>query len=198
MSKAIKKPVASPRERIMNVASDLFYRQGYRATGINEVIEISGVAKATFYSHFPSKEDLCAAYLSELRDAGITTVDRAIAAAKSPLERFMAPIKSLKPWLLNTEFRGCAFLNIASEIPEPKHPLRKLGPDFYDAVGDRVRGLARELIDSEPKRFAHLNVKDLTRDYMLAFTGSTAQAELYHAIWPIEHAIATVQRLIGE
>lgn len=182
----------------MNVASDLFYKQGYRATGINEVIEKSGVAKATFYSHFPTKEELCIAYLTELREGELATIDRAIAAAKGPVERFLAPIKSLKPWLQETKFRGCAFINIASEIPDPKNPLRKLGPDLYDQVRQKVDVLSREMIESDPQRFAHLNTQELTRDYMMAFTGAVAQAELYHAIWPIEHAIAAVQRLIGE
>ena len=64
MSKAATtRPAGPPEERILAVASELFYRQGYRATGINEVIARSGVAKATFYNHFPSKEDLCLAYL---------------------------------------------------------------------------------------------------------------------------------------
>ncbi len=53
------------RERIVQTALDLFYRQGYLATGINQVIAEAGVSKNTFYYYFPSKEDLCLAYLQE-------------------------------------------------------------------------------------------------------------------------------------
>jgi len=67
MGKELKQQSGSPAERILDVASDLFYRQGYRATGINEVIKESGVAKATFYNHFPTKDDLCYAYLEGVR-----------------------------------------------------------------------------------------------------------------------------------
>ena len=69
----------------MSVAADLFYKQGYRATGVNEVIEKSGVAKATFYSHFPSKDDLALAYLRQLKDIEIAHVDNTIWPVKDAL-----------------------------------------------------------------------------------------------------------------
>ena len=86
----------------MSVAADLFYKQGYRATGINEVIEKSGVAKATFYNHFPSKDDLGLAYLQQLKDTEVVYVDNAIRSAKGRVNRFLAVIRSLEPWLLDT------------------------------------------------------------------------------------------------
>lgn len=182
----------------MSVASDLFYKQGYRATGINEVILKSGVAKATFYNHFPTKDDLCIAYLKDLKQGEISTVDHAIATAKGPVKRFLAAIESLKPWLLDTEFRGCGFLNMASEIPDPKSPLRTVGPQLYDKIRSRVEVLAAELIASDRDKYGDLDAQALTSDYMVVFAGAVAQAELYHDIWPIEHGIKTIQRLIGE
>lgn len=182
----------------MSVASDLFYRQGYRATGINEVIEKSGVAKATFYSHFPSKDDLALAYLQQLKDTEIVHVDNSIQAAKGRVNRFLAVIRSLEPWLLDTEFRGCAFINMASEVPDPRHPLRKVGREVYDFVRGRVATLAEELIASDARKYGHLDVKELTREYMVAFTGAISLAEIYHAIWPVKDALNTARRLIGE
>jgi len=182
----------------MSVVADLFYRQGYRATGINEVIEKSGVAKATFYSHFPSKDDLALAYLQQLKDTEIAHVDNAIKAAKGRVNRFLAVIRSLEPWLLDTEFRGCAFINMASEIPDPKHPLRKVGREVYDHVRTRVATLAEELIASNASKYGHLDARELTSDYMVVFTGAISLAEIYHAIWPIEDALNTARRLIGE
>lgn len=188
----------SPRERIMNIASDLFYRQGYRATGINEVIQKSGVAKATFYSHFPTKEELCVAYLDDLKLGELAVLDNAVAVAKGSVNRFMAIICSLKPWLIETDYRGCGFVNIASEEPDPRSPLRKAGVDLYDQIRQRVDQLAEELIASDQGRYGHLNKKELCNDYMVIFIGAVAMAEIYHAIWPVEHAIKSVQRLIGE
>jgi AcrR family transcriptional regulator len=198
MGKPATQSRSQPRERIMSVVADLFYRQGYRATGINEVIEKSGVAKATFYSHFPSKDDLALAYLLQLKDTEIAHVDNAIKAAKGRVNRFLAVIRSLEPWLLDTEFRGCAFINMASEIPDPKHPLRKVGREVYDHVRTRVATLAEELIASNASKYGHLDARELTSDYMVVFTGAISLAEIYHAIWPIEDALNTARRLIGE
>lgn len=188
----------SARERIVTIASDLFYKQGYRATGINEVIKKSGVAKATFYNHFPSKDDLYKACLHGLSDNELVFVDSKIRQAKTARTRFLAVIESLKPWSLDTNFRGCAFLNTASEIPDPSSPLRKVGTKLYDEIRARVEHLAKELIESDPKKYGGLNIKTLTDDYMIAFSGAVALAELYHAIWPIEQGVKTVRRLIGE
>ena len=182
----------------MSVAADLFYKQGYRATGVNEVIEKSGVAKATFYSHFPSKDDLALAYLLQLKDAEVVYVGNAIRSAKGRVNRFLAVIRSLEPWLQDTQFRGCAFINMASEIPDPKHPLRKVGREVYDLVRAQVTTLAEELIASDARKYGHLDARELTSDYLVAFTGAISLAEIYHAIWPIEDAVNTVRRLIGE
>jgi AcrR family transcriptional regulator len=198
MSKSVKKPSGSPRERIMNVAGDLFYHQGYRATGINEVIEKSGVAKATFYSHFPSKDDLGLAYLKQGKEVEIAHVDNTVRAAKGAVARFLAVIHSLEPWMVDTDFRGCGFINMAAEIPDPKHPFRKVGREVYDVIRQRVETLAEELIASDAKRYGHLDAKVLTSEYMVAFTGAVALAGIYHAIWPVEDALNTVRRLIGQ
>lgn len=197
MSEQQHKPTGSASERILEVATDLFYKQGYRATGINEVIKKSGVAKATFYSHFPTKDDLCKVYLKGLIDKEMDFVESFIAAAKTPEGRFLAIIESLDPWLINTEFRGCAFINMASEIPDPNSPLRKPGKDLYDSLRLRVEELSRELIDSDAKKYGHLKVKELSNDYMVAFSGAAALGEIYHDIWPVKHALTTVNRLIG-
>jgi AcrR family transcriptional regulator len=198
MSQRARKPLGSPRERILSVARDLFYHQGYRATGINEVIEKSGVAKATFYSHFPSKDDLGLAYLKQVREGEVEHVEKYIRAAKGPLERFFAVMRSLEPWLQETEYRGCGFINMAAEIPDPKHPLRKVGKEIYDEMRARVETLAGELIASDPKKYGHFDAKELTKEYMVAFTGAIALAEIYHAVWPVADALKTVRRLIGQ
>jgi AcrR family transcriptional regulator len=198
MIKRIRTPKGSPRERIMSVATDLFYRQGYRATGINEVIERSGVAKATFYSHFPSKDDLALAYLEQGKESVIAYIDSCIQAARTPRDRFLAVMQSMEPWLLETQFRGCGFINMAAEVPDQKHPLRKVGREVYDVVRSRVAALSEELIASDAKRYGRLDAAALTREYLVVYTGAIALAELYHAIWPVKDAMDSVRRLIGE
>ena len=189
---------ASPVERILEVASDLFYTQGYRATGINEIIKKSGVAKATFYSHFPTKDDLCMVYLQGMREGEQAFVDSAIASAKTPLDRFLATLVSLEEWAKMTKFRGCAFLNMASEIPDNNSPLRKEGALLYDNIRQRVKETTIKLIDSDPKKYGHLDAESLTDQYMVIFSGTVALVELYHDMGPIQQGVDTMRRLIGE
>lgn len=198
MSKVAAKNKASPRDRILDVATDLFYRQGYRATGINEVIEKSGVAKATFYNHFPSKDDLCEASLNILCENELMFVDSLINAAKTPEARFMAVIESLKTWAVDTNYRGCAFINIAGEIPNEKSPLRKVGTRLYDEIRARIADLTKELITADKRKYGRLDANKVTDEYFLAFASATGLTGIYHAIWPVEHAIDSVRRLMGK
>ena len=198
MSSPAAKVKGSARERILEVATELFFQKGFRATGINEVIEKSGVAKATFYNHFPTKDDLCREYLIGLREGEERYLDNSIAAAKGPLNRFLAPIRSVGPWLEDNKFRGCPFVNIAAEVPDHKSPLRKEGIKVYDAARARIESVSQELLESDPDQYGHLDWKQLSNDYMLLFTGTISLADIYHDIWPVEQAEKAVKRLIGK
>lgn len=105
------------RERILRTAHDLFYRDGVRATGIDRVIARARVTKVTFYRHYPSKDELVLAYLAYrherwmawLRDALRTQ----LAAGHAPLA---AVLRSFEGWWRSPEYRGCAFINAATEL----------------------------------------------------------------------------------
>ena len=109
MQHAIK---PSSRERIIDTANDLFYRQGYHQTGVNQIIEESGVAKATFYSNFKSKEELCIEYLRERDRMDTDATKDMINGIEDPYERYMAIIKGIMSYMVETDFRGCAFGNM--------------------------------------------------------------------------------------
>jgi AcrR family transcriptional regulator len=198
MNKKANIPTGSAAERIMTVASELFYRQGYRATGINEVIQQSGVAKATFYSNFRTKDDLALAYLKKLRKDEEAYVSQAIQSVHGPRERFLEVIRCHGPWLETTNFRGCGFINMASEIPGPDSPLRKEGQKIYDSARALISSLSKALIASDKQKYGHLDPEQLTNDYMLILAGTFAQAEIYHSMRPQEQAEQAVLRLIGE
>ena len=150
MSKAKAQTTQPARERILETASDLFANQGYRATGINEVIDKSGVAKATFYNHFPTKDDLCLAYLKSRNTFELDSIKAFVARRRSPLGRFMGVIESLEPWLKANDLRGCGFLNIVAEEPDPKSPLRKEGRKHYQGMRTLIRELTETLVEAEP------------------------------------------------
>lgn len=116
----------SARERILLTAHDLFYREGIRATGIDRVIEVSQVAKATFYRHYPSKSDLITAYLNFRHDNWMrwlrATLERHLGSGSSPLDALLA---TFNEWWRHPDFRGCAFINAAVELPEAVELARR-------------------------------------------------------------------------
>lgn len=188
----------SARERILTTATDLFYKQGYKATGINEVIEKSGVAKATFYSHFPSKDDLCLAYLKERNLDEVTEITRFVEQKKTARSKFMAVIESLEPWLIANQLRGCAFLNMVAEEPDTSSPLRKEGRRHYESLRRLVRKLTDELVASDKANYKGLDAARVTDEYMLILTGTIALCEIYNETWPINRGIKAVHNLLGK
>ncbi len=191
-----KETRTDPRDRILEVASDLFYQQGYRATGINEVIDKSGVAKATFYNHFPAKDDLCLAYLQNRNTSEYDAIVAYVRDQTTPRDRFLAVMEATGPWLEANALRGCAFLNMVAEVPDPRHLLRSEGTKHYESLRRLIRDLAHELIASDQERYEHLNADTLSDNYMVILGGAIAMTEIYHDLWPVEQGVEMVKRMI--
>lgn len=187
---------STPRDRILESASQLFYKQGYRATGVNEVIKQSGVAKATFYNHFPAKDDLCLAYLELHSENEKRSINEQVQAKRTPRARFLAVIEAIQPWLESNNLRGCEYLNTVAEVPDPSNPLRRKGCQHYEWLRGLIKELAEDLITSDPGRYKTLNARSLTDDYMVILIGAIALTEVYHDTWPIKHAIKMVKHMI--
>lgn len=126
------------RQRILQAAHDLFYREGIRATGIDKVIACAGVTKVTFYRHFPSKHDLILAFL-ELRH------HEWMAWFKDSIQRhggdLKAIVSAMKEWFHMPTFRGCAFLNSVSEIGGELPEVLVLTQQHKDELVEFIAGL---------------------------------------------------------
>lgn len=107
----------SPKERILEKTAVLFHQQGYNATGINQIIEEAKVAKASFYQHFKSKEDLCVAFLDERHTFWFNQLEEFTVGEKETKTKVVASFDFLIYMNKTENFRGCSFLNILSEIP---------------------------------------------------------------------------------
>lgn len=105
-----------PKERILEKTFTLFHRQGYNATGINQIIEEAKVAKASFYQHFKSKEDLCVAFLNQRHLFWFEQLQKFTANEEDLKSKVLASFDFLIFMNKNENFRGCSFLNILSEI----------------------------------------------------------------------------------
>lgn len=146
---------AEKRTHLLDVAAELFNRFGYRAIGIDQVIEASGVAKTTLYRHFKSKEDLIVAVLARMderfRDEMRLYVE---AHATEPQQRILTTFDFLTDWFRNPRFYGCPFINAAGEYSERTSPV------FHAAILHKrlmvayFEELARAAKLPEPKRVA--------------------------------------------
>lgn len=129
---------SSPRERIVAAASELFYRHGIRAVGVETIAEAAKTNKMTLYRHFSSKDELVAEYLRQLADKSTS------AWARREAEHPGDPLGQVRAWLQETaarvtkgDERGCALANAAVELPEKDHPARRVIETFK--AGQRAR-----------------------------------------------------------
>lgn len=128
---------SSARERILDAASELFSEAGVRAVGVDTLIDVAGVAKATFYRHFPSKDDLVVAWLRDPRARWFDRVrKRAEQTATTPEELVPAFFEAVAEWLEAGDFRGCPYLNTPIEITDNAHPVRAVIRGYLQEVED--------------------------------------------------------------
>jgi AcrR family transcriptional regulator len=148
---------ASPaRERVLSAAYDLFSRQGVRAVGIDTIIERAGVARMTFYRHFPSKDHLVLAFLErreELWSQKWLETDVRSRATSSE-DRLLAIFDVFDDWFQRQDFEGCSFINVLLEMFERDHPVRKATTVHLANIRVFLRGLAQDAGVAEPDDFA--------------------------------------------
>ena len=144
-----------PRERILAVAADLFYRHGIRAIGVEAIAEAAGTNKMTLYRHFASKDELVAEYLRRLAEKASASWDRL--AAEHPGN----PRAQLRGWLENMaahvgsdDQRGCALANAAVELPEKDHPARRVIEAFKTGQRQRIIDLCAAAELAQPEMLA--------------------------------------------
>jgi AcrR family transcriptional regulator len=111
-------------DRILTTASELFYKEGIQAVGIQRLIEAAGVAKASLYAHYASKDEVVAAYLRQRTALARAQVAEALAGLATPEERLARLFDLGEAWVTGNDFRGCPFQNAAGELADPAHPAR--------------------------------------------------------------------------
>jgi len=187
---------SAARQRILDTATDLFYRQGYRATGVNEIIAKSGVAKATFYAHFPAKETLALAYVQSMNATETRVIEEGIKKYKGPYEKLIGLLEFLTPWSEERDYRGCAYLNMSSEIPDHSNPVRRESKAHYDVLRHLIGRLMRELKEKRGISWRGREPEKIADDFMLIFSGALSLAQIYHDPQPFRQAIAAAKRLL--
>ncbi|WP_207477974.1 TetR/AcrR family transcriptional regulator [Arenibaculum pallidiluteum] len=141
----------SARERILETAAELFYREGIRAVGVDTIIARSGVAKMSLYRNFASKDELARAYLEDRNELYWQWWDRAVAAGgRDARARIRAVFEAVRIKATRPEYRGCPFVNTAVEFADPDHPARAVAMAHKREQRARLKGLAEEAGARDP------------------------------------------------
>ena len=185
----------NPRQRILDTSIRLFFEQGYLATGINQIIEQAQVCKASFYSNFPSKEDLCLEYIKTSHGNWMILLGNEINKQKKSYERLMAIFTFLESWMSGCSYRGCGLMNISSETPELKGRIRKLIGQRNDILKQSVYALVKDLKESDP-RFIYLDVEEVTSFLLMIIQGAVVSSQAQANVVPIIHAKKSFKRFL--
>jgi AcrR family transcriptional regulator len=133
--------------------TELFYREGVRAVGIDTVVERSGVSKSSLYRAFESKDALIAAFVEEQDRRYWQWWDDVVGShAGKPRAQIEALFKALAAQISSPQFRGCPFVNVATEIPDRHHPGTAIACANKEEVRRRLRALSRDLGVRDPRR----------------------------------------------
>ena len=145
----------SARERILATADELFYRDGIHATGVDTVVERSGVSKTSLYRVFRSKDELVAAFAME-RDRSFWAWWNRLEEqhAEDPRALLEAVLSTIANLIGRSTYRGCPFLNLITEIPDPNHPGRIVAQANKQQMRSRLTTIVASLGASDPDRVA--------------------------------------------
>jgi AcrR family transcriptional regulator len=159
----------SARERLLSAADELFYNEGVHTVGIDRVIERAGVAKASLYNTFGSKEALIRAYL-ESRHAGITDLMAShIARYETPRERLLAVFEAQARHFAKPGFHGCAFVRASAEAHDG---------DLVEQASDAYRAWIRQLLTDLAGQAGAEDPATLGRQLHMIYDGSILSADM--------------------
>lgn len=187
-TKAVPKPKLAA-DRIRESARDLFYRQGIRAVGVDEIVTRAGVTKPSLYRSFASKDELAADYLRHMGHEGLSRLNATLSAnPEDPRGQFRSWLLDLKARATSREYRGCGTTNAVVEYPDPKHPARK--------VAAEIKGKLRKTLAELAGRMGAEN-RDLLGDaMMLLLEGVYASGQLFGPGGPARVIVEAADALI--
>lgn len=148
-----RRPEEGVRDRILTAASDLFYREGIQAVGIQRVLGDAGAAKASLYDHFGSKDELVAAYLEQRGAAWRSGIEHLLATSKVDAKsRVLLIFDAVAAFVGAPGFRGCPFINAAGELSDAVHPGRSAVEHHRSWLQNLVKRLLQEGMGHAPER----------------------------------------------
>lgn len=161
----------STRERLLAAADELFYREGVQSVGVDRVVQKAGVAKASLYNQFGSKEELVEAYLDARREATRGRIERALTRFRTPRERLLGVFDAQGQIFTEPDFNGCAHMTANAEA-------RDGGP--IECATGRYRQWVRVLFTDLAREAGAPDPDELARQLHLLYDGAGVSARMDH------------------
>jgi AcrR family transcriptional regulator len=176
-------------DRIRKTARELFYRDGIRAVGVDEIVSQSGVTKPSLYRSFPSKDELAASYLKDYEQEFWLRFEEATGAHPGrPREQILAFFERLATRATQPHYRGCGLTNAVVEFPERDHPARRVAEAHKRELRRRLEAMAVEMGVRAPDRLAD--------GLLLLIEGAYASGQLFGADGPARSVAIAAKHLI--
>lgn len=186
---------SSAKEKIIEAASDLFFKQGYQATTIDHVVDLSGVSRPTLYNHFNTKEELCVEYLKERRRNDLGLLKETMRKEKTPKGKYLTAARVMDQTMTSTHFRGCRYFNMISEVADCSSPISREARVYVDGYREAITDGVLELKGSDPK-YRKLDVDGIAESYYLLVSGAIMASQEYRERWPIDRALKDIEQLM--
>src|SRR5882757_6120833 len=159
----------SARERLLAAADGLFYRDGVQSVGIDRIVQRAGVAKASLYNLFGSKEELVQAYLDARTETTREQVERTLTRFRTPRERLLGVFDAQGQLFTEPDFNGCAHLTASAEA-QAGSPV--------EGANDRYRQWVRTLFTDLAREAGVADSEDLARQLQLLYDGAGVSARM--------------------
>lgn len=179
------------KERVLETASRLFYENGYNQTGINQIIAEAGVAKASLYQHFPSKQDIAVAYLKQRHEWWMTQLTDFVASESGAKQKILGSFDFLAHWLQNASYRGCGFQNIIADLPKEQAKIKK-EVHFHKT---ELMAWIHRLLQNESYDPRGNNLQ-LAQEVLVLIDGAIILAQIQNDSWPINSAKNACEKLL--
>jgi AcrR family transcriptional regulator len=166
-----KLPKLSKREELIQTALELFGKNGIHATGIDAIVERSGITKKTLYAYFRSKEELVLAVLRQYDGMARSEFMRRVeSGGKTPKARLLAIFDFAERWFQQSNFYGCLFINTIGEYSDKDTPFRQICKDYKKLVQGYILSLCEQAGANNPQ--------ELAEELALLLEGATVTAQV--------------------
>lgn len=180
------------KQNIIETASSLFYKNGYNSTGINQIISESGIAKATLYYHFKSKEDICLAYLNFKNVAFLNNIEKYSKTKEGKLQ-IIAIFDFLELFFKDKDFNGCWCVKTVSEISKDNEKIRN---EIQNQKALFLQFITN-LVSTNLKNKEEKEIDSLAKQIYLIYESAVTESHLHQADWPIKEAKNLCSKIIG-